>query len=196
MKPPGVNSTLLGECVPLTSHNWNAFLELFGGVSGGCGGCWCTWWRMSRAEWYQHTKKGRLDVMRELVARRQPTGVLLLNSQEAEGWCAVAPLSEYPTMLRSPVCKPMDKTDSWCISCIFIKAPYRRQGKMETLIRGAANYAFSRGAPAVDGFPQRSGDRGMYVDRFVGVEGSFERAGFERIESRGRFRVAMRKWNL
>ena len=182
-------------CVPLTLRNWKAFVELFGGASGWCGGCWCTWWRMSRVEWYEHTKKSRLGIMRDLVADRQPTGILLVNDKEAEGWCAVAPLSEYPTMLRSPVCKPTDETPSWCISCIFIKAPYRRQGKMETLIRGAADYAFSRGAPAVDGFPQVSGERGTYVDRFVGVQGSFTRAGFDTIERRGKFRVAMRKWS-
>jgi hypothetical protein len=41
----------------------------------------------------------------------------------------------------------------------------------------ALAFAFSRGAPAVDGFLQVSGDRGTYVDRFVGVEGRFVRAG-------------------
>lgn len=65
---------------------------------------------------------------------------------------------------------------------------------MEPLIRGAAEYAFSRGAQAVDGFPQISGDRGTYVDRFVGVEGSFIRAGFKKVDDRGKFRVAVRKW--
>lgn len=189
-----VVSVARAKCVPLTAGEWSAFVNLFGGESGGCGGCWCTWWRMSRKEWYQHSKEDRLGVMRDLVMRGRPTGVLLLNDKEAEGWCAVAPMSQYPTMLRSPVCKPIDDTPSWYISCLFIKASYRRQGKMETLIRGAADCAFSQGATAIDGFPQISGDRGTYVDRFVGVEGSFVRAGFERVETRGQYRVAVRKW--
>lgn len=181
------------KCVPLTARTWPLFVALLGGESGGCGGCWCTWWRMSRIEWYGYTKLERLGVMKDLVWRRQPTGVLLVNGTEAEGWCAVAPMSKYPTMLRSPVCRSIDNTPSWCISCIFIKASYRRQGKMEALIRGATDYALSRGAKAVDGFPQISGDRGTYVDRFVGVEGSFVRAGFKKVEDRGKFRVAVRR---
>ncbi len=64
---------------------------------------------------------------------------------------------------------------------------------MEALIRGATDYALSRGAKAVDGFPQISDDRGTYVDRFVGVEGSFVRAGFKKVEDRGKFRVAVRR---
>ncbi len=181
------------KSVPLTKSVWPQFIELFGGEEGGCGGCWCTWWRMSRKEWYQYTKAERRAIMEGLVVSGEPTGILLLNEKEAEGWCAIAPMSSYPALARSRICYPIDETPAWYISCIFVKAPYRRQGKMETLIYEAAKYAFSQGAVAVDGFPQLSGKTGVFIDRFVGVEGSFLRAGFKRIEMRGECRVAVRK---
>ncbi|WP_408997806.1 GNAT family N-acetyltransferase [Varunaivibrio sulfuroxidans] len=102
-------------------------------------------------------------------------------------------MADYPTLLRSPVAYPIDDMPTWVISCLFIKAPYRRQGKMSQLIQGASEYAFAQGAAAVDGFPQTSDAEGKHVDRFVGVEGSFIRAGFRRIEVRGPHRVAVRK---
>jgi len=179
--------------VPLAKDVWPEFLDLFGGKNGGCGGCWCTWWWMSRAEWYRHTKAQRRAMFKRRVTSGAPTGVLLLNDEEAEGWCAVAPMSSYPTLVRSRVAYPIDAATSWCISCIFIKAPYRRQGRMKMLIREAAAYAFLKGAPAVDGFPQAGNREVGYMDRFVGVESSFLAAGFRRIEKRGENRVAVRK---
>jgi hypothetical protein len=147
---------------------------------------------MSRTEWYQYSKSQRREIMEKIVSDDVPPGIMLVNEKEAEGWCAVAPMSKYPALMRSKVAYPIDGTDSWCISCFFVKACYRRQGRMTTLIRGAAQFAFSQGAPAVDGFPQVTANRTGYIDRFVGVESSFLSAGFKRVHARGPHRVAVR----
>lgn len=181
------------EVVPLTSATWPFYVELFGGPEGGCGGCWCTWWRMSRGSWYAAGKHGRLTAMKEIVESGAPTGILLLTDDGAIGWCAVAPHHDYPTLLRSPVAYPIDQTASWCISCLFVKAGHRRKGLMSSLITAAADWAFAQGAEVVDGFPQTSGRSSSTVDRFVGTEASFRKAGFDVIEPRGKRRLAVRK---
>ena len=42
---------------PLTPDRWDDFEELFG-ERGAYGGCWCMWWRITRAEFER--QKGRM----------------------------------------------------------------------------------------------------------------------------------------
>jgi GNAT superfamily N-acetyltransferase len=176
---------------PLRVDNWNDFVELMGNDGRGCGGCWCTWWRMSRSQWNGFSREQRHDFLKSAVDASEPVGVLLYQSQRPVGWCAVAPRASYPTMAKSTVMYPIDELESWCISCLFVRPGSRRQGLMEVLIRAGTRYALANGAPAVDGFPQKSRRVG-FVERFVGVEGSFVRAGFSVVGSRGPNRVAVR----
>lgn len=180
------------KTVPLTADNWPDFVVLMGGANGGCGGCWCTWWRVPRSIWIQSSKAERRNMFRRTVESSSPAGVLLYEGLVPIGWCAVAPRSDYPTLTRSRVAYPIDSLESWCISCMFVRASQRRRGLMTKLILEATDYAFRSGAPAVDAFPQRSGRSG-FVDRFVGVEKSFLRAGFRIIEARGENRLAVRR---
>jgi GNAT superfamily N-acetyltransferase len=177
---------------PLSSESWPDFVELMGENGRGCGGCWCTWWRMSRSDWNGCSRPQRQDFLKRVVDAGEPVGLMLYRSVGPVGWCAVAPRTAYPTMANSSVSYPIDALDSWCISCLFVRPGWRRQGLMEVLIRAGADYAFAMGAPAVDGFPQKSGRTG-FVERFVGVEGSFIRAGFSIVESRGPNRMALRR---
>jgi GNAT superfamily N-acetyltransferase len=180
------------ETVPLSTDNWPDFVALMGGLGGGCGGCWCTWWRIPRSTWTRSSKDGRREMFRRAVEAGPPPGIVLYQGREPIGWCAVAPRSEYPTLDRSVVAYPIDGLESWCISCIFVRASHRRRGLMTRLILEATDYAFRNDAPAVDAFPQRSGRSG-FVERFVGVEGSFLRAGFQVVEPRGENRLAVRR---
>jgi GNAT superfamily N-acetyltransferase len=182
----------MSAVAPLNPANWGDFVDLMGGEGGGCGGCWCTWWRMSRSRWNSCSKEQRRTFFKQIVDAGEPVGILLYESGQAVGWCAVAPRADYPTLMNSPVAYPIDESDSWCVSCLFVRAGWRRQGRMEALIRAGAAYAFGMGAPAVDGFPQKSGRTG-FVDRFIGLEGSFHRAGFTTVEQRGENRVAVRQ---
>ncbi len=184
-------ATPVSKMMPLTLGNWPDFMALMGGSGGGCGGCWCTWWRVPRSTWSQSSKDERREIFRHAVETGPPPGILLYEGVEPIGWCAVAPRSEYPTLARSPVAYPIDSLGSWYISCIFVRASHRRHGLMTRLIVDATDYAFRNGAPAVDAFPQRSGRSG-FVERFVGVEGSFLRAGFCVVEPRGPNRLAVR----
>jgi GNAT superfamily N-acetyltransferase len=178
--------------VPLTAENWPDFLVLMGGPGGGCGGCWCTWWRVSRSVWTKSSKAEKRDMFRRSIEGGAPVGIVLYEDRMPIGWSAIAPRSDYPTMAKSRVAYPIDSLESWCISCLFVRASHRRRGLMTRLILDAADFAFRSGAPAVDAFPQRSGRSG-FVERFVGVEKSFLRAGFRVVENRGDNRLAVRR---
>jgi GNAT superfamily N-acetyltransferase len=180
---------------PLSPDSWADFVELMGEEGRRCGGCWCTWWRMTRSDWNRCNRRQRHDFLKRAVDAGEAVGILLYRAGQPIGWCAVAPRSAYPTMTASTVSYPIDPIESWCISCLFVRPGHRRQGLMESLIRAGANYAFALGAPAVEGFPQKSGRTG-FVERFVGVEKSFVRAGFSVIEPRGPNRVAVRRGRL
>ena len=177
---------------PLTPANWPSFVDLMGGPEGGCGGCWCSWWRMPRSEWYALGKSQRLDYMSGVVERQSP-GLLAMDHAQAVGWVAVGLYADYPTMHRSSVCRYQLDQATWCISCLFVRARHRRKGLTRLLIAGAYDFATSMGAATVIGFPQRARPSDVYVDRFVGTEASFAAAGFVTIEQRGPNRALVAK---
>ena len=61
---------------PLTSNNWNDFVELFGD-KGACGGCWCMTWRLKAAEYNRQKGEGNKKAMKELVKKVSP-GIVAL----------------------------------------------------------------------------------------------------------------------
>jgi hypothetical protein len=170
---------------PLTDRTFRDLIYLMGGETGGCGGCWCTWWWLPRAEWSKKGKQGRLDTIQQLVCLQKPVGVILYDDDAPKAWCAVSPYKNYVTMHHSPVSRYDLDDETWCISCIFVRAGFRRKGLMSSAIVCGAEYAFSSNARRVIGFPQIDNGRTGYVDRFVGTEASFMAAGFRRIEGRG-----------
>ena len=156
------------------------------------------WWRLPRSDWQALGKEQRRAAFKAIVDRGEITGVLLMQDNEAVGWCAVTPRFVLPTFLRSSVAKPIDENPSWCISCFFIKAGHRRRGHMEHLIRGAIWFARRHGAKILDAFPQETEGRDGFVDTFVGVASCFRACGFSEVVRRGKWRPAMRldlAWN-
>jgi ribosomal protein S18 acetylase RimI-like enzyme len=78
------------------------------------------------------------------------------------GWAAVAPRSE-TTYARSKKIPHVDDVDVWTIWCVKVLTAFRRQGVAVELIRGAAEYAGSLGAPAVEGYPVDNHDQRVDV---------------------------------
>ena len=67
----------------------------------------------------------------------------------------------------------------WSIVCVVVRSGHRRQGVTVQLIDGAAAYAASRGAPAVEAYPVEPEGRMDTTMAFVGTRSMFENAGFE-----------------
>lgn len=139
--------------------------------------CWCLSHRIPARENRELTGPARGEKVAELMKER-PLGVLAYEGDEVVGWAAVAPRAE-TTFARSPKIPHIDDLDVWSVWCIRVRPGHRKQGISHALLAGAVEFARSRGAPALEGYPVDN--HGETVDQtmaFVGTRGTFEKAGF------------------
>jgi len=172
---------------PLDAARWPDLCALFG-RNGANSGCWCMWWRMSANEWSAGARAaaneagtGTRAAFERVVAAGGPTGLLAYRDGTAVGWCAVAPRTDYPRLLRSPTIAPAipDEPGVWSVTCFFVNRQHRRGGLGHLLLDAAVRYASDAGATAVEGYPVDTGGvRGSSGDYFTGTVDQFRRAGF------------------
>jgi len=181
---------------PLTADRWPDLERLFG-ERGACGGCWCMWWRLTRAEFEKNkgaaNKRAFRTIVRDADDGAAP-GVLAYLGDEPIGWCAVGPRKSYPSLQRSRVLKPVDEKPAWAITCLFIARPYRRQGVSGRLIRAAAEFARERGARLVEGYPfDPRADHSPDAFVWTGLPAAYRRAGFREVLRRSPTRPIFRR---
>jgi GNAT superfamily N-acetyltransferase len=188
---------------PLDHERWDDLAALFG-RGGANSGCWCMWWRLSAKDWSagagaaaRDPVHGNRAAFEDVVAGGEPTGLLAYDDGASVGWCAVAPRSAYPRLLRSTTIAPLDPDEVgvWSVSCFFIKRSHRAHGLGHALLAAAVDWATEQGASVVEGYPvETDGARRGSGDFFTGTVRQFERAGFAREprSSTGR-RVVMRR---
>jgi GNAT superfamily N-acetyltransferase len=163
---------------PLTPARWDDFVKLFG-RHGAYAGCWCMWWRESRAEFEKNLGAGNRRAMRSIVAAGGVPGILAYAAGEPAGWISVAPREDFPSLERSRNLKRIDDRPVWSIVCFFVDRDYRGLGIAVPLIRAAVAYAARKGAKIVEAYPTlpqtgRAADPSIYM----GIPAMFERAGF------------------
>ena len=96
------------------------------------------------------------------------------------GWAAVAPRAELP-FARSRKIPHVDDLPVWSLWCIRVRPGFRGRGIAHALVSGGADYAFARGAPAVEGYPvENDGARVDLTMAYVGTRALFEAAGFSK----------------
>ena len=91
------------------------------------------------------------------------------------------PRETFPPLERSRTLFRVDKQQVWSIVCFFVAKPYRRQGLMVKLLRGAVTYAASQGAQIVEGYPvdPPAGERvSGGTESYMGLASTFRKAGF------------------
>jgi GNAT superfamily N-acetyltransferase len=177
---------------PLTVANWPDFERLFG-ARGACGGCWCMAWRLSRTAFNQGKGEGNRAAIRALVEQGKEPGILLYDGGRAVGWCSVAPREEYVVLARSRVWKPVDDRPVWSISCFFVAKDQRNQGRSVELLKAAVEFARSRGARIVEGYPQEApGGRLPAVFFWTGLAAAYRKAGFREVARRSEKKPMMR----
>jgi GNAT superfamily N-acetyltransferase len=184
--------------LPLTPKNWKDF-ELLFGPKGACGGCWCMTWRLKAADYEKRKGDGNKKAMKELVKKSSP-GIIAYADNKPAGWCAVAPRKEYLRLETSRVLKPVDDKPVWSISCFFIAKEFRKKGLSAKLLKVAVNFAFSKGAAIVEGYPVEpkpplKGEvwRGLPdVFAWTGFYSFFVKAGFKEVARRSETRPVMR----
>ncbi len=140
--------------------------------------CWCLSHRLPAAENQRLAGPARGARVRELTRQDVAPGVLAYVDGRVAGWAATGPRRELP-FSRSRKIPQVDDLDVWVVWCVRVQPGFRRRGLTVALVRGAADYALSQGAPAVEGYPVDNGT--ARVDQtmaYVGTRAMFERAGF------------------
>jgi GNAT superfamily N-acetyltransferase len=177
---------------PLTPDRWPDLERLFG-ERGACGGCWCMWWRMTRAQFNHRKGTKNKAAFKKIVKSNQRPGVLAYLDGQPVGWCAVGPRETYPMLERSRVLGRVDDKPVWSVTCLFVARPYRRGGVSRELLRAAVAHAMSAGATVVEGYPVEPRKSSM-PDAFAwtGLDSAFRGAGFKEVARRSTTRPIMR----
>ena len=151
-------------------------------------------WRLSPAEFKAGKGDGNRAALRRLAENGPPPGILAYDGEQAIGWCALAPRAEYSGLARSRVLKPVDEQPVWSVSCFYIDKAYRRRGVSVALLTAAVDFARSRGARIVEGYPvEPDGDNYPAVFAWTGTAKTYTRAGFDEVLRRSPTRPIMRR---
>jgi GNAT superfamily N-acetyltransferase len=152
------------------------------------------WWRLSRAEFGRRSGEERKAGLKALVDAGQAPGILATIEDEPIAWVSIAPRESYPPLERSRTLRRVDEQPVWSIVCFFVAKPYRGQGLMVELVRGAVSYATQHGAQIVEAYPVDPGDRIVHgsTEGYMGLVSSFREAGFVEVARRSPRQTVMR----
>src|SRR5438093_10655082 len=121
---------------PLTPPRWRDLEKLFG-ERGACGGCWCMWWRIKRAEFKQKKGEKNKKAFKKIVAAGDIPGIIAYADDQPVGWCALAPRKKYPLLENSRVLARIDDQPVWSVVCFFVAKPFRGKGVTGQLAKAA-----------------------------------------------------------
>jgi GNAT superfamily N-acetyltransferase len=171
------------EFHPVTPDRWEDFVSVFG-QNGACSGCWCMYWRSPRKEWLTQTNDFNRSGIKSLVDTGREPGLLAYVDSVPAAWVSVGPRSDFPMLNTSRVLAPVDDQPVWSIVCFFIHRKYRRTGLMQPLIAAAVDYARSKGARIVEGYPTEPGKKVEAGSMYLGAVSAFKEAGFTEVARR------------
>lgn len=174
------------EIYPVTPERWGDLETLFGS-RGACGGCWCTWWRLSRPEFEKNKGEWNRQALFELIKSGVEPGLLAYDGGEVIGWVSVGPRDDFPALERSRVLARVDDQPVWSVVCFFIDKKARKQGVSKALLEAAVDFARKKGAKIVEGYPIPQKEGGSPdVFAYTGLEPAFRACGFEAAVRRGK----------
>jgi GNAT superfamily N-acetyltransferase len=141
--------------------------------------CWCLSYRIPSKE--NVSLKGPARGKRVAALMEQgPIGVLAYDGDEVVGWAAVARRAD-TTFARNRKIPHVDDVDVWSVWCIRVRPGFRGRGASHALLAGAVEFARSRGAQAIEGYPVDNGGRKVDLTMaYVGTKALFAKAGFRK----------------
>lgn len=176
---------------PATPDRWDDIEALFG-PRGACAGCWCMWWRRSRAAFKANAGNSNKRAFKKIVAGGAVPGVLAYDGDVPVGWCAVEPKEAYPSLLRSNA-KTVDDRPCWSVPCFFVAKSHRAKGVSAALLDAAVKHARANGATLIEGYPIDTDRKAMDFSAFVGAARIFRDAGFTEAARSSPSRPVMRR---
>ena len=176
------------------------------GTRGDTARCQCQRYRMRLRESWASVGAEELALrLREQTRCGHPellttSGLVARLDGEPVGWCAVAPRSDHPRLLRDCrvpwLGRAEDKADAsvWAVTCFVTRAGFRRRGISRVLARAAVEFAHGGGARAVEGYPMLThpGQEVTWGELHVGSRSIFAAAGFAEVSRPTPRRVVMR----
>lgn len=178
---------------PVTSREWPDLQRLFG-PHGADGGCWCMWWRQTRAEYRVKHGEANRQAMQRIIAGGEVPGLLAYAGKDPVGWVSVAPRERFPVLDRSRTLRRVDDQPVWSIVCFYVARPWRGRGVTARLIEEAVQFARSHGARIVEAYPIDPAHREARADEaFTGRIPTFLKAGFREAARRSAWRILMRR---
>ncbi|NWF49964.1 MAG: GNAT family N-acetyltransferase [Ignavibacteriaceae bacterium] len=178
---------------PLTIRNWQDFEILFG-KNGACAGCWCMYWLMRRKDYDEKRKRGKTKTeMKMLVRKGLVPGIIAYEKNIPIGWIAIQPRENYPVLQNSKVLQRVDNEKVWAIVCFFVHKDYRHRSISVKMINAAVDYAKSKKAYIVEGYPvQTKNNNAPPLFIYTGTYSAFKRANFIEVARRSETRPIMR----
>ncbi len=190
--------------VPANEVPWDDIQAVFG-TRGPAANCWCQRYKLAPREAFsKFPASERADRLREQVHPGEPdapatAGLVAYLDGEPAGWCAVEPRTNYPALLRvyrTPWGgRTEDRADGsvWAVTCVFVRAGYRKRGIAYALAAAAVDHARSRGARALEAYPMRKEAGEITWDEIhVGAETIFAAAGMTEVSRPGIRRAVLR----
>ena len=190
--------------VPANEARWEDLQQIFG-IRGYAAVCWCRRYKsgyMDRSGMpvYERAFRLRMETNCDVPEAVTTSGLVAYLDDESVGWCAIEPRSAYDRLKRMPLPwkdRPAeDREDGsvWAVTCFATRSGFRRRGISRALTRATVEFARSRGALALEGYPMitRPGEDVTWGETFVGSRGSFEAAGFREVSRPSLRRVVMR----
>jgi GNAT superfamily N-acetyltransferase len=127
------------------------------------------------------------------------SGLVAYLDGEPVGWCAVEPRIAYDGLIRNASRaawqgRNEDKTDPaiWAVTCVLVRAGYRKRGISRALVAASVGFARERGARALEGYPMTTMDTALSEELLVGTVRTFAEAGFTEVLRPSKRRAVMR----
>ncbi len=190
--------------VPANEASWEDLQAEFGG-RGSARYCQCQRYKLAPRESFssfpaaERGRRLREQTNPATAAAETTAGLVAYLDDEPVGWCAVEPRTAYPGLLRvyrTPwEGRDEDKTDStvWAVTCVFVRAGFRKRGIAYALAEAAVAHAKARGARALEAYPMRSEAGSITWDEIhVGAQSIFDAAGMAEVSRPGIRRAVMR----
>jgi len=178
-------------------------LQAVFGARGSAAFCQCQRYKLRPREAFRKFPvEERARRLREQTACGHPetdttSGLVAYLDGEPVGWCAVEPRSAYGGLVRNArvpwVGREEDKADDsvWAVTCFVTRTGFRKRGVSRALARAAVDFARSRGARAIEGYPITTKNV-ILEELHVGTEGVFRAAGFTEVSRPTLRRIVMR----
>jgi GNAT superfamily N-acetyltransferase len=164
---------------PVTPERWDDLLAVFG-PSGGDGGCWDMFWRLTASEYAASSRDRNRTALRELIETASlPPGLLAYPDGRPAGWISVGPRSEYRRLGRSRQFTPVDDQPVFSVVCFRVAPAHRNAGVSAALLEAAIEHARQHRAAALEAYPVNTGGRRLdAAAAYCGTLDLFTAAGF------------------